>query len=103
MNIYSKMPLSKKISEIMLAIEKCGASVELTHAVTLAGYLQSDLEFLEMKQFALESGWKVPGENDPSPSHTWLSYWRGCAASEEDPLRGRPVIPHRSGGGVSLP
>lgn len=99
MNIYNSMPLTKQIGEIMVAIEKCGASIELTHAVTLAGHLQSDLEFLEMKQVALENDWEVPSDSDSFPWYIWTSYWRGCAAYEEDASRGRPISPCQGGGG----
>jgi hypothetical protein len=54
-------------------------------------------EFQEWQNKAAARGWKLPG-NSPLPNHSWISYWKACEAYEQDPTRGRPVVPHRSGG-----
>lgn len=41
-----KHPIIKQCYDVMQAIEVCGASVELTHAVTLAGQLGEDIDKL---------------------------------------------------------
>jgi len=41
-----KHPLLKECHEVMTAIEECGASTELTIAVTKAGNLMSNIEKL---------------------------------------------------------
>lgn len=41
-----KHPILKQGHELMLAIEECGASEKLTHAITLAGKLMEDVEKL---------------------------------------------------------
>ena len=50
MTDISKHPLLKKCYEVSQAIEKCGASAELTDAVGLSGELMDDIEaFLKEK------------------------------------------------------
>lgn len=98
------LELYTKARAVVDAIEECGASDKLTHAVTLAGDLAQDLEFLDLHFLAIDKGWKIPSEgNDDWPKHSWIWYWRNCMAYEKDPSVGRPVVPHRSGGGHVLP
>jgi hypothetical protein len=57
------------------------------------------------KRLAEQRGWKVP-LNDAFPDQTWIDYWAAMAKYETqlaagDPDPGRPVVPHRSGGGAS--
>jgi len=91
----SKVELTKKARTVVDAIEACGASPELTHAVTLASDLATDIEFMELREVAVEKGWNVPSANNPFPKHSWTWYWRNCMAYEKDPSIGRPVPPHR--------
>ena len=41
-----KHPILKQAYDVMQAIEECGASEKLTHAVTLAGKLMEDIDVL---------------------------------------------------------
>lgn len=50
---------------------------------------------------AVAKGWKLPG-GSPLPNESWIAYWQACQRYEDDPTSGRPVIPHRSGGGQLL-
>jgi len=92
--------LYKKARAVVDAIEECGASDKLTHAVSLASDLATDIEFVGLREIAVDKGWKVPPIDDPFPKHSWAWYWRNCMAYEKDPSVGRPVAPHRSGGGT---
>jgi len=95
------MELTKKARAVVDAIEECGASDKLTHAVTLAADLAADLEFMDLHHLAIDKGWKIPSQqNGDFPKHAWTWYWRNCEAYEKDPSVGRPVVPHRSGGGI---
>jgi hypothetical protein len=90
----------KKAQSVVDAIEECGASEKLTHAVSLASSLREDIEFSERRAVAVAKGWQVPPENaEWLPKHAWNWYWLECANYEKDPSSGRPVPPHRSGGG----
>jgi len=98
------MELARKAQEVVDAIEKCGSSVDLTNAVSLASSLREDLEFVARREIAVEKGWQVPPEDAGFlPKHAWNWYWSNCAAHEKDPSIGRPVPPHRSGGGTRPP
>jgi hypothetical protein len=55
-------------------------------------------EYNALWQEARNKGWKIP-INNAFPDHSWIGYWRGCQRHETDPTTGRPVPPHRSGGG----
>ena len=58
---------------------------------------------------ALERGWKVPHEGSPLAApdwhEAWINYWHAMArytdlkAADPKGDHGRPVQPHRSGGG----
>lgn len=89
------MELTQKARKLIDAIEACGASIELTHAVTLAGELATDIEFEELYLMAMKKGWVVPGPNDPSQKHSWNFYWQRCQCCEKDPTRGCAIPPHR--------
>lgn len=89
--------LAAKAQEVVDAIEACGASVELTKAVTLAGELRGDLEYEGRRFIALAKKWQVPPVDAAwLPKHAWCWYWMGCEAYEKDPSKGRPIPPHRS-------
>jgi hypothetical protein len=97
------MELTKKAQAVVDAIEECGASEKLTNAVSLASSLREDIEFMERRAVAVKKGWKVPPEDTEwLPKHAWNYYWIGCASYEKDPTAGRPVPPHRSGGGEPI-
>lgn len=53
----------------------------------------------QYRAIALERGWKVPAEPVRDPTG-WLRYWRALEYDDAHPFedRGRPVLPHRSGG-----
>ena len=89
------MKLSEMARKVVDAIEECGASDKLTHAVTLAGELATALEFDELLAVAKIKGWKIPEKDDPFPFHSWTWYWRNCIAYDSDKTVGRPVPPHR--------
>ena len=61
--------------------------------------LSIDMIFHNWKSHAQAKGWKIPTGSDPFPMQTWINYWLDCEEYERDPGKGRPVIPHRSGGG----
>lgn len=48
---------------------------------------------------AKQKGWPTPHNDAFSPA-VWVHYWERCYAYLLDPEAGRPVPPHRSGGGV---
>ncbi len=60
------------------------------------------VEFANWQSLASAKGWKLPG-NSPLPNESWIEYWKACERYERDPKSGRPVIPHRSGGGSRFP
>jgi hypothetical protein len=58
-------------------------------------------EMLALQVEAQQKGWKVPRHPDPFGMDAWVRYWKDCKAYEQDPSRGRPVVPHRSGGATA--
>lgn len=67
MNI-AKHPILKQCYEMMGAIEECGASEKLTHAVALAGELMEEVDKLVDSATAVvssdEYGWLVEGSEN---------------------------------------
>ncbi len=58
-------------------------------------------EFKRLSKLAVRKGWKTPA-NDVFSDEVWIRYWRACEQYERDPSAGRPIPPHRSGGGQVL-
>lgn len=56
-------------------------------------------EFDRMLRKANKKGWSVPNENNSFDDGVWLRYWQGMEAYSQGRCTGRPVPPHRSGGG----
>jgi hypothetical protein len=72
---------------------------ELSDSQKLRKLAENMAEFANWQSLAASKGWKLPG-NSPLPNESWIAYWQACDAYERDPSRGRPVVPHRSGGNV---
>jgi nicotinamide mononucleotide adenylyltransferase len=58
-------------------------------------------EFRRLRKRAAKRGWVVP-INDVFSNAVWIRYWEAMEESEKDPSKGRPIAPHRSGGGQSF-
>jgi hypothetical protein len=55
-------------------------------------------EFEKYRRKAIKYGWTMPA-NDAFGPNVWLRYWQDMDQCRKDPSGGRPVAPHRSGGG----
>jgi hypothetical protein len=58
-------------------------------------------EYKRLLKKATKKGWVVPS-NNVFCDEVWVRYWLAMDASEKDPSIGRPIAPHRSGGGIRL-
>jgi hypothetical protein len=65
--------------------------------------LDQHYEFTTIRERARAKGWTTPPPTGPLASiemrDAWMRYWYACADHEAHPETGRPVAPHRSGGG----
>lgn len=51
-------------------------------------------------RLAEKRGWVVPSTSNQFGTEPWNRYWAAMEEYEKDPSNGRPVPPHRSGGGA---
>jgi hypothetical protein len=57
-------------------------------------------EFTELMRLAKRSGWTVP-VNTAHRMESWICYWQAMIKHKEHG-GGRPIAPHRSGGGIGI-
>lgn len=93
----NSMELYEKARAVVDAIEECGASEKLTHAVSLACALAAEIEFMELQEVAIGKGWEVPTDV-PKYKHLWTWYWRNSMAYEKDPNMQQPIAPNKKRG-----
>jgi hypothetical protein len=58
----------------------------------------------KQRNIAESKGWPVPKrgsdmDTQPGWRDAWVRYWRAMDHAEKNPGGGRPIQPHRSGGG----
>lgn len=58
-------------------------------------------EFDRLLKKAKKKGWTVP-VNNVFGDDAWVRYWRAMEEHERNPDSGRPIAPHRSGGGITF-
>ncbi len=55
--------------------------------------------FKKLLRRATKNGWAVPPENTPFSDDAWIRYWQAMELYSVEPNAGRPIPPHRTGGG----
>jgi hypothetical protein len=58
-------------------------------------------EYKRLYKKAVKKGWVAPASGVFS-DEAWMRYWSAMEEHEKDPSKGRPIPPHRSGGGIRL-
>lgn len=59
---------------------------------------KKQIRFRTLKREAERNGWTIP-HNNIFPESAWIAYWDQCRLYKKGLIEGRPIAPHRSGGG----